>query len=133
MLELHTTIHTARVPVNTITPGGNIDSSTFNLFQACVEEQLTNGAQYVLLNFRDTDYISSAGLRVIHNLFNSLRNLHNDVNDDDLRKQMSAGMYKSPYLKICCLSGTNAEVFRLAGFDIYIEIFDDESKAINSF
>ncbi|NUN93086.1 MAG: hypothetical protein HUU04_04805 [Verrucomicrobiae bacterium] len=45
---------------------------------------------------------------------------------------MSTGVYKSPYLKVVNLSAGVEEVFRLGGFDIYIEIFHDEEQAVNS-
>lgn len=133
MLDFNSQILNARVPITVISPIGNIDSSNFHTFQAYVEEQVANGAHYVLLNFQTTTHISSAGLRVIHNLFNKLRELHNEISDDELRKQMSAGAYKSPYLKVCSLSPMMAEVFQLGGFDIYIEMLQDEATALKSF
>lgn len=133
MLDFNSQTLNARVPVTVITPIGNIDSSNFHTFQAYVDEQVANGARYILLNFHTTAHISSAGLRVIHNLFNKLRELHKEINDDELRKQMSAGAYKSPYLKVCSLSPNMAEVFQLGGFDIYIELLQDETTALKSF
>lgn len=133
MLDIKTTIQNARVPVTVMNVVGDIDSSNFNLFQANAEESIKKGARYLLLNFKDVPHISSAGLRAIHNIFNILRNIHKDVNDDELRKKMSAGEYKSPYLKIVNLSGQVREVFELSGFDVYIEIHSDLATAIQSF
>jgi anti-anti-sigma regulatory factor len=133
MLDFRSQTLNARVPVTVITPTGNIDSSNFHTFQAYVDEQVANGARYILLNFQNTAHTSSAGLRVIHNLFNKLREIHKEINDDELRKKMSVGAYKSPYLKICSLSPSMAEVFQLGGFDIYIELLQDETTALKSF
>ena len=133
MLDLNSQTLNARVPVTVITPTGNIDSSNFHTFQAYVDEQVAKGASHILLNFQTTAHISSAGLRVIHNLFNKLRELHKEINDDELRKRMSVGAYKSPYLKVCSLSPSMAEVFQLGGFDIYIELLQDETTALKSF
>ena len=133
MLDFNSQTLNARVPITVITPTGDIDSSNFRTFQACVDEQVANGARYILLNFQTTAHISSAGLRVIHNLFNKLRELHKEINDDELRKRMSVGAYKSPYLKVCNLSPNMAEVFQLGGFDIYIELLQDETTALKSF
>lgn len=133
MLNIKYENRDARVPVTVVTISGDIDSSNFQNFQTYVDEQVEKGARYILLNFRGVEHISSAGLRVIHNLFNKLRNIHNDVNDDELRKKMSAGTYKSPYLKLTNLAPNVVEVFSLGGFDIYIEMFDDEDAAVRSF
>lgn len=133
MLNIKYENRDARVPVTVVTISGDIDSSNFQNFQTYVDEQVEKGARYILLNFRGVERISSAGLRVIHNLFNKLRNIHNDVNDDELRKKMSAGTYKSPYLKLTNLAPNVVEVFSLGGFDIYIEMFDDEDAAVRSF
>lgn len=133
MLDIKTHIQSARVPVTILSISGDIDSSNFQLFQSYVDEQVTQGARHVLLDFHGVKRISSAGLRVIHNLFNKLREIHKDVNDDELRKRMSSGAYKSPYLKLANLASNIAEVFKLGGFEIYIEIFDDQESAVNSF
>lgn len=133
MLDIKSNTKNARVPVTILSISGDIDSSNYQLFQAYVDEQLAHGARYILLNFRQVEHISSAGLRVIHNLFNKLRDIHRDVNDEELRKKMSSGTYKSPYLKLTGLAPNVTEVFKLGGFEIYIELFDDESAAVNSF
>jgi len=98
-----------------------------------MDDQVAQGAHHILLNFSEVQHISSAGLRVVHNLFNKLHEIHKDINDDELRKKMSVGEYKSPYLKLTNLAPNIADVFNLGGFDIYIETFEDEGKAINSF
>lgn len=133
MLDIKSITQNTRVPVSIVHIAGDIDSSTYQLFQTHLDEQVAQGARYILLDFREVKRISSAGLRVIHNLFNKLRDLHKDVNDDELRKKMSAGEYKSPYVKLTNLAPHIAEVFKLGGFDIYIAIIDDENEAINSF
>ena len=133
MLDIKSITQNARVPVTIVRIAGDIDSSTYQLFQTHVDEQVAQGARYILLDFREVKRISSAGLRVIHNLFNKLRDLHKDVNDDELRKKMSTGAYKSPYLKLTNLAPHIAEVFKLGGFDIYIAIIDDETEALRSF
>ncbi len=132
MLDIKSTTRVASIPVNIVHIAGDIDSSNFQTFQSFLDDQVANGSRHFILNFKNVNRISSAGLRVIHNLFNKLRELHKDVDDDELRKRMSTGVYKSPYLKVVNLSAAVEEVFRLGGFDIYIEIFQDEEQAVNS-
>jgi len=133
MLEMTSSTQTGRFPVTIIRVAGNVDTSNYQAFQEYLNKQVADGARRVLLDFKRTGRITSAGLRAIHNLFHALRDIHKDADDDELRKLMSAGAYKAPYLKAVYLSNEVAEVFRLAGFEIYIEIFDDEEAALNSF
>ena len=133
MLNIKSTTENGRVPVTILNISGDVDSSNFQLFQSYADEKIAQGTRYLLLDFSEVKRISSAGLRVIHNLFNKLREIHNDVNDDELRKRMSSGGYKSPYIKLTNLAPNVSEVFKLGGFEIYLEIFDDRSKAVNSF
>lgn len=133
MLDITTTTQNTRIPVTIIHISGEIDSSNYKLFQEQAEEAVANGARHLLLDMKNVAYISSAGLRVIHTLFNKLRDIHKDANDDELRKKMSAGAYKSPYVKVANLSERVKEAFELSGFDVYIEVFDDLSVAVGSF
>ncbi|MFN3491323.1 MAG: STAS domain-containing protein [Anaerolineales bacterium] len=133
MLEITSTTQNARVPVTIVNIKGDVDASNYQEFQSQTEALITEGARYLLLNLEEVPYISSAGLRVIHNLFNRLRMLHKDANDEELRKRMSAGAYKSPYIKIVNLSKRAKESFELGGFETYIEVYNDIEKAVNSF
>lgn len=133
MLEINITSRTARVPVTIVKVRGDIDASNYQELQLQTERLITNGARYLLLNLQEVPYISSAGLRVIHNAFNKLRGLHQDANDDELRKKMSVGAYKSPYIKIVHLSERAKEAFELGGFETYIEVYNDVEKAVESF
>ena len=132
-MEIKTAVQKARVPVNIIHIVGNVDSATYQAFQAQADQLIAAGAQYILVDLAETHFISSAGLRVLHNIFTQLRAIHKDTNDDELRKKMSAGAYKSPYLKVANLSSQVKDAFLISGFDTYIEISDDVRKAITSF
>ena len=111
-MEIKVSTRTEQVPVTVIYVNGDIDSTTSQDFRSKIEGLISNLA-----------FVSSAGLRA----------LHNDVDDDNLRKNMSIGTYKSPYLKVANPSPKVKEVFELGGFDTYIEIHHDINKAVNSF
>jgi len=132
-MEIKVVTENARVPVTVMNIHGDIDSITYQAFQAKADELISDGARYILVNMAEAPYISSAGLRSLHNIFNKLRSLHKDVNDDELRKKMSTGNYKSPYIKITNLSSHIKEVFELSGFETYMEVHDDIGQAIASF
>lgn len=133
MLEITSTTENARVPITIINLKGEVDSSSHQIFQSEGEALINKGACYLLINLKDVSYMSSAGLRVIHTLFNRLREIHKDVNDDELRVKMRAGAYKSQYIKVVNLSSTLKELFELSGFETYIEVYQDHAKAIQSF
>lgn len=132
-MDITASTEQGRVPVTIIHIKGSIDSTTYQIFQSITETIITDGARHLLINLQDARYISSAGLRTLHILFNKLRAFHKDVNDDELRVQMKAGSYKSPYIKVVHLSPQVKEAFDLSGFETYIEVFDDISKAVASF
>ena len=99
-MEIKVAKENARVPLEIMHISGKIDSLTYQVFQAKAEEMIDNGTRYILVDLSDVEFISSAGLRALHNIFNKLRSLHQDVNDDELRNKMTAGKYKSPYIKV---------------------------------
>ena len=132
-MEINVTMENTRVPISVMHIQGSIDPATYQDFQAKADELITHGTSHLLVDFAKVPFISSAGLRSLHIIFNKLRTLHNDVNDEELRQKMNSGEYKSPYLKVCNLSSQIREVFELSGFETYIEIHDDLNKAIASF
>jgi anti-anti-sigma factor len=133
MLEINSTVQNTNVPVTVINIKGDVDASNYEVFQTQTEKIISDGAKYVILDLQGVDYMSSAGLRVIHGLFNKLRQIHQDANDEELRNKMKSGAYKSPYIKVVNLSSSLKELFELSGFETYIEVYDDVEKAIQSF
>jgi anti-anti-sigma factor len=132
-MEIKIAVQKARVPVTVMHIVGNVDSASYQVFQAQADKLIGDGAQYIIVDMAETHFISSAGLRVLHNIFTQLRTVHKDLNDDELRRKMSAGAYKSPYLKVANLSSQVKDAFVISGFDTYIEVSDDVRKAIASF
>lgn len=134
-MEVKAYTENGRVPVTVVHVDGNLDSSTFETFQAAAEELIGNGARYILVDLAHTKYISSAGFRAFNSLFNKLRALHPDANlsEEEIKKGISAGTYKSPHLKLLNLSDEARTAFELAGFDLFIETFTDLKTAVASF
>ncbi len=134
-MEIKASTENGRVPVTVIHVDGDIDSSTYMTFQSKAEELIKGGARYLLIDLSHAPFISSAGFRALHALFNQLRALHPDANlsEEEIRKGISAGTYKSPHLKLLNLSDKARTVFQTGGFDLYIETFTDLKKAVASF
>ena len=124
-----------RVPVTILHVDGNIDSATYREFESKVDELIAGGTRHLLVDLSHMAFISSAGLRALHGIFNKLRAIHPDENlsEEELRKGISSGTYKSPHLKLLNLSKDARAAFEMGGFDMYIETFTDKKKAISSF
>lgn len=134
-MEIKVFTEHGRVPVTVLHVDGNIDSSTFEAFQSKADELIESGARYFLVDLSHAKFISSAGLRAFNNIFNQLRALHPDTNlsDEDVKKGIRAGTYKSPHLKLLNLSDEARTAFELAGFDMFIETFTDLKTAIAAY
>jgi anti-anti-sigma factor len=132
-MEIKVSTENARVPVTVLHVDGSLDSASYEAFQARAEEQIKSGARHILVDLSHAPFISSAGLRAMHAIFNQLRAVNNDVSEDEMHKGISAGTYKSPHLKLCGLSKEARTAFEMGGFDMYIETFADPKSALASF
>jgi|APDOM4702015118_1054815.scaffolds.fasta_scaffold100566_1 anti-anti-sigma regulatory factor len=134
-MDIKTFVETGQVPVTVMHVDGNIDSSTYEAFQAKADELIKNGAHYILVDLTHAPYVSSAGMRALQRIYDQLRALHpdSDVSAEDVKKGIGAGTYKSPHLKLLNPSKEAANTFEMTGFDMYIEIFTDKAQAIASF
>ncbi len=124
-----------RVPVTVMHVEGNIDAQTYQEFQNKADELIDQGAQYLLIDLVHCPFVSSAGLRALHQIFNKLRekDTANPVSDADVRRGISAGTYRSPHLKLLNLSRETKTALEISGFDMFIDSFDDKEEAIASF
>lgn len=134
-MEIKVSTENGRVPVTIIHIDGNLDSSSHTKFQARAEELIKGGAQHILVDLAHSPYVSSAGFRVLNQIFKELNAIHPDSNlsETEMKKGISDGSYKSPYLKLVNLSSQTKTVFTTTGFDMYIEEYDDLKKAIAAF
>lgn len=134
-MEIKVSTENGRVPVTVMHVEGNIDSSTYEQFQSTARKLIEEGARYILVDLSRAPFVSSAGLRALHTLFNELRsrNRDADLNDEQMKQGISAGTYKSPHLKLVNLSPETRTAFETSGFDMYIDTFADMKTAIASF
>lgn len=132
-IQAHT--ENGRVPVTVLHVHGNLDSSTYQEFEAKAEELINNGARYILVDLSHSGFISSAGFRALNHIFKKLREVHPEANlsDEAMKKGISAGTYKSPHLKLLKMSPETRTAFEMSGFDMYIDTFTDLNTALASF
>ena len=134
-MEIKVSTESGRVPITVLHVDGNIDSSTHEQFQSTAKRLIEEGARYILVDLSHAPFVSSAGLRALHTLFNELRTRNPEANlsDEQVKKGISAGTYKSPHLKLLNLSPETKSAFETSGFDMYIDTFTDRNAAVASF
>ena len=134
-MEIKAYVENGKVPVTIMHVDGNIDSASYQAFKAKAEELIHEGARHILVDLSHAPFVSSAGLRAFHEIFNQLRKLHPDANlgEDEMKKGIAAGTYKSPHFKLLNLSNETKTAFQLSGFDMFIESFTDLKTAVQSF
>ena len=134
-MEIKVSTENGRVPITIMHVDGDIDSATANLFQTKADELIKSGARYILIDLAHCPYMSSASLRALHEIFKELNAIHPDatLSEDDIKKGINAGTYKSPYLKLLNVSNETKLVFKTSGFDMFLESYDDVKKAIAAF
>jgi anti-anti-sigma factor len=101
-MEIKISTENGRVPVTIMHIDGDIDSATSNLFQTKAEELIKSGARNILIDLAHCPYMSSASLRALHQVFKELNAINPDttLSEDEIKKGINAGTYKSPYLKL---------------------------------
>ena len=109
------------VPVTVLRVEGDIDAATHKDLQDKAAEVIEKGATHILLDLGGVDYMGSAGFRAIHAVSNML-------SDEE-----SSGLSKSPYLKLLNPTDAVARVIKTLGFDVYLDIYQDRSAAVNAF
>lgn len=134
-MEITVSTKNGRVPITIMHVDGNIDTATSNLFHAKAEELIQNGARYILVDLAKCSYMSSASLRALHLVFKELNAIHPDatLSENEITKGINDGTYKSPYLKLVNVSNETKTVFKISGFDMFLDFYDDMNKAIAAF
>ncbi len=134
-MQITTSTETGTVPVTVMHVQGSIDSITYEDFTARANELIENGVRNILMDFSQTPFISSAGLRALHGILRKLQTLQSGskTSEADINKKVGTGGYKSPHLKLLNLSQENQIAFELSGFNMFIETYTDREKAIASF
>ena len=134
-MDIRVSVANGSVPITVLQVIGSIDASSYIKFQQTAEEAIANGAHHILIDLSEAPFVSSAGLRALHTIFNKLRESDpNDTrSDEDVRKGINAGTYKSPHLKLLNLSKETQATFELSGFDMFLETFTNREAALASF
>lgn len=133
-MQIHTAVRTdGRVPVTVLQIQGNIDTLTFSELEKKGEEVYQAGARRIILDLSEVDYVSSAGVRSIHTIFNLLRSNYPAENDAALAEKMATKQFKSKLLKLVRPNDTVRQILHTSGYNLFLEMHDDLDQAIQSF
>lgn len=120
-----------RVPVTVFRLEGDLAGE--EPLQSQAQEAYETGARYLLLDLSKVPYITSAGLRAIHYVFDLMRGDAPEESDEVVRRGIATGDYTSGHLKLLKPSKTAQKALSLAGYDMFLEIHKNYGKAIASF
>ena len=117
-----------RVDVTVLAIKGAITVETYEQLEERFDQEHERGANDLLLDLKEVTLLSSSGLRAIHKMFLSL-----EETDETTRQGISGGNYKAAHLKILSPSKDTLNVLKRAGFDMFLDLYDDLEKAVASF
>lgn len=100
--------------INIFKLNGRLDSNTSQGFEKKVFQAISDGSKNMIVDFKDLDYISSAGLRVILKATKALKR-------------------EDGQIMLCSMQDYVKEVFEIAGFDSFLPIVTTMDEALNAF
>lgn len=118
-------------PITIMQVRGNIDSSSFEVFQKRAEELIHGGVHDLIIDLEHVPHMSSAGLRALNQIYNQLRGEKED--QQSVSKGVTSGAYKAPHLKLLAPSSRVAQTLKMSGFDMFLEIHPNLKSALASF
>jgi hypothetical protein len=129
-MEVTTWHEPAAVPVTVMQIKGDLTASEPLESQARAAFQ--DGARDIVLDLHQVNYISSAGLRVIHAVYMLLRGA-DPTDEETAARGIARGVYKSPHLKLVRPSKNGLKALTTAGYDMFLDIYDSVPAAVASF
>ena len=100
--------------INIFKLNGRLDSNTSQGFEKKIFQAIDDGSKSMIIDFKDLEYISSAGLRVILKATKALKR-------------------EEGKMMLCDMQDYVKEVFEIAGFDSFLPIVGIIDDAIQSF
>jgi anti-anti-sigma factor len=121
------------VPVTVFHVDGDIDSSNHEELERIVFQEIDSGTRYILFDLSTVPFMSSAGFRTFMKVFKRLRSLSEGISEAELQKGINTGSYKSSNLKLLKPNKLVAGTMKIAGFDMFLEVYEDVQAAVASF
>lgn len=100
--------------VSVMTVKGRVDSATAPDLENALKQLVEGDKTQIVLDLKDVEYMSSAGLRAMVSTLKSVKRVNGD-------------------LRLCSPSPRVAEVLRLAGLNSIFSIYPTQADAVGSF
>jgi anti-sigma B factor antagonist len=100
--------------VSVMTVKGRVDSTTAPDLENALKQLVEGDKTQIVLDLKDVEYMSSAGLRAMVSTLKSVKRINGD-------------------LRLCAPSPRVHEVLRLAGLTSIFNIYPGQDEAVNSF
>lgn len=132
-MEIIVSEENARVPVTVFQIKGELAAETESQLVQQAQDAFDSGTRNLLLDLSKVTFLSSAGLRAVHQIFVLLRGDAPEQSNEAVRAGIKAGTYHSSHLKLLKPNSEVAKVLKATGFDMFLEIHSSRSKALASF
>ena len=130
-MEITVSQEQGKAPVTVLKLTGDLNAATFEQFQAEAKKAIDAGAHNLLIDLGGVDYMSSAGMRALNQIFDWLSG--SPAENAAIKKAVATGKVKSPHLKLLSPTPHVVEALKMAGFDMFLEIHHDLKRAVASF
>jgi anti-anti-sigma regulatory factor len=132
-MDIKVTQEQGRVPVTVLHLTGDLSGETYQQLQDCAKQAIDGGARYLLINMAGVNFMGSAGIRAINQIFNWMRSLPDGEDEAAIPAGLRDGSYKSRRLKLTNLNQQVQKTLSVTGIDMFLEFCTDLPKAIASF
>ena len=99
--------------IHIFTLSGRLDSNTSPEFDEKITKAIEGGSNHMVIDFKEIDYLSSAGLRVLLKATKRLK-------------------HSSGKLVLCSMADYVREIFEISGFDTFIPIVPGLDDAVKN-
>jgi anti-anti-sigma factor len=135
-MEINVSKEQGKVPVSVIHLKGDLDASSYLDLVDAAQKLYEAGAQSLLLDLTNLEFISSAGLASLHIISKMFRGEKTDTEDGwgtfkEIDRERESGMQKR--VKLFNPSTEVDEVLDTVGFKQFFEVYTDLNEAVQSF
>lgn len=121
-MEITISQKNSRVDVTVLEVQGSVDSSNYQALTDAARSAIEDGAQYLLFDLSRCEYMSSAGIRSINEIFLLFR-----------KKYPTENAQRSQHIKLFNPSDKLRSILVIAGVEAFFEIHSNFETAIASF
>ena len=116
-MEIRVSKAEGKVPVSVIHVTGDVAAENCGILDARAGDVLHEGSRHIIVDLTECKYMSSAGFRVLHKIYNAL---HDDKDD-------------TAQLRLVKPPDEVSRILKVMGFDVVMEIHDDLASAVAAF